>query len=599
MRPVTWLHISDLHLRESASWSQDGVLSRMLDDIRRRSADGLVIDFVLVTGDLAFSGEESQYHLVEAFLDDLAATLHLSASLIYCVPGNHDVQRDTQTMCFKGARQSLHSENDVYAFLQTTAERETLLARQANYFSFQERYSSEQERESTTDRLGYVSTVSIDDLRIAIVGLNSAWLAEGGVDDERQLLLGEHQVENALAIAKRASTDLVVSMQHHPFDFLRRFDKSATKRSIENACDIVHFGHLHETQVSQAVSPAGSCLILGAGAAFDSRSFRNAYSIIQFDPLRAKTDVTFCQYDPTDGHFSYVSESSHRTDGRFSSDCAVGELADAVACYVEESVSVPHYIAAILLEVMHDVPIETASGVTFAANQYLVDTPETPLQVATTSLLTVGRAVKLLYSRKPLTAILHEHGEPLVAYCAVLRRLCDTVHGLSAQLLQRNQNAIQLDGGSASAPYAHGNRFANTLELLSTLRHAEDWEQLEELAERHATATDPLLSAKATRCLALCLSRASEAHRRLRAIALYRDLTTRERVEAEDWAGLATLLTDNGDYEAAKTAVRTGIRSFPRRAPGFTEVGMRIVEETGDKAFRQEMRGRTAAVNTR
>ena len=592
MRPVTWLHISDFHLRKRGSWSQDGVLSRLLEDIRCRSKDGLVVDFVLVTGDLAFSGTEPQYNLVAAFFDDLVATLHLPATMIFCVPGNHDVQRDIQTMCFKGARHSLHSENDVYAFLQDTAERETLLTRQANYFAFQERYFAGQVREYTRDRLGYVSALTIDDLQIAIIGLNSSWLAEGGSNDERQLLLGEHQVENAISIAKGASPHMVVSMQHHPFDFLRRFDQSATQRSLEAACHIVHFGHLHEARVHQAAGSSDGCLTLGAGAAFASRSFRNAYSVVQFDPLKAQTGVTFCQYDPTDGLYSSVSQGSYQTHAHSWSICPIGELADAVAQYVGETKVFSHYIAAILLDVMHDVPLETADGVSFAARQCAADMQESALQSATVRLLTVGGAVKLLYRRRPLNQMLQEHGEPLVVYSRVLMRLCDTVDGLSEELRKRNANAMQLADGRAPVRHAQGNRFAQTLGLLEALRDAEDWEELEGAAERYATAPDPVLSAKAMRSLALCLARASEERSRTRAVALYRTLTTSDQVEAEDWASLATLLTDSGDYEGAKDAVRRGIQLFPARAGAFIDLGMRIVAATGDIAFRQEMRGR-------
>ena len=64
MREISWLHISDFHLCERETWAQNAVLSAMLEDIKRRCDNGLVVDFVLATGDLVFSGEESQYNLV-------------------------------------------------------------------------------------------------------------------------------------------------------------------------------------------------------------------------------------------------------------------------------------------------------------------------------------------------------------------------------------------------------------------------------------------------------------------------------------------------------------------------------------------------------
>jgi 3',5'-cyclic AMP phosphodiesterase CpdA len=65
MRPIRWLHISDIHIRVSKVWSQDVVLKAMCDDIAERRNEGATHDFVLATGDLAFSGSAKEYKLVE------------------------------------------------------------------------------------------------------------------------------------------------------------------------------------------------------------------------------------------------------------------------------------------------------------------------------------------------------------------------------------------------------------------------------------------------------------------------------------------------------------------------------------------------------
>ena len=74
MRPITWLHISDFHFREEEAWAQNTVLRAMLDDIQRRCENELQVDFVLATGDLAYSGDEAQYLLARHFLCDLTTT---------------------------------------------------------------------------------------------------------------------------------------------------------------------------------------------------------------------------------------------------------------------------------------------------------------------------------------------------------------------------------------------------------------------------------------------------------------------------------------------------------------------------------------------
>ena len=191
MRSITWLHTSDFHLRESNAWPQETVLAAMCADIERRCNANLQIDFILASGDLAFSGKAAEYGLAGTFFDQLLVVTGVPRERIFCIPGNHDVDRERQTMTFAGARLRLQSESDIYAFLSRAEERETLLKRLESFRAFQESYFPAQPRTWTPDGLGYVSAIKIDDVQIAIVGLNSAWLAEGGPDDHGKLLLGE------------------------------------------------------------------------------------------------------------------------------------------------------------------------------------------------------------------------------------------------------------------------------------------------------------------------------------------------------------------------------------------------------------------------
>ena len=123
----------------------------------------------------------------------------------------------------------------------------------------------------------------------------------------------------------------------------------------------------------------------------------------------------------------------------------------------------------------------------------------------------------------------------------------------------------------------------------SLLADAE-WERLAELAERLVELADADGAAEAKRYLALCLARSSEEYELERAIVLYQDLAMSPQAKAEDWAGVATLLTNTGRYDAATVAVRQGAAAFPGKVGGFVELGMRIVSMTGNSALRDEVR---------
>ena len=584
MRAVTWLHISDFHLRESEAWPQKAVLSAMLKDIERRCAAGLVVDFVLATGDLAFSGQESEYGLVASFFGELSAATGLPCEMIFCVPGNHDVQRERHKTLFGGARQKLQSENDVYAFLSDTEERKTLLLRQDGFSRFQERVFAMQERKRTADDLGYVSVLDIDDLRIAIMGLNSAWLSEGGGTDERQLVLGEHQVISAIDIAVCAAPHVIIGMQHHPFDYLKRFDQQSTQRRIEDACHLFHCGHLHQPDAAQAVTRSGKCLTLAAGASFESRGFHNAYSLITLDPLHARLEVVFVQYKPSEGAFSYESHRGYSHEIDTAASCPTAELATGIERYCQDESDISYYLASLLLGDVTDVPIRMDESVAFGAPALLSKQNDRELMEATHGALAVGRAVRLLYGRKPLDKILTDHGEPVRVYVETLRMIGTTNNSLREQIMMRNNDAAGLAGAEDATPFRH------TLGLLDDLLAQGDWEGLRELGERCCKLDNPVVAAKGKRALALFLARSSERSDRQRANCLYRELALSRYGEAGDWAALATLLTEDGNHEEAKTAVKKGIRTFPGKIDGFVEVGMSIVAATGDIEFRDELR---------
>ena len=45
MRPICWLHISDIHMRARDAWSQDVVLTAMCEQIKQQLAKGVAADF--------------------------------------------------------------------------------------------------------------------------------------------------------------------------------------------------------------------------------------------------------------------------------------------------------------------------------------------------------------------------------------------------------------------------------------------------------------------------------------------------------------------------------------------------------------------------
>ena len=580
MRVVRWLHISDLHMREAENAQRQAVLSAMLEDIRNRSTTEGQFDFLVVTGDLAFSGQRSEYELVAEFLDELAASIGLSLGRIFCVPGNHDVQRERSKMCFRGARDALKNESDVYGFLADDDERENLLLRQEDYRAFEMSFLGGRERECTEDGLGYVSIVEVDDLRIAIMELNSSWLSEGGVSDEGKLLIGESQVMNAIDRAKVHRPHVVLGLQHHPFDMLQRFDRRSVQRRMEEACHFVHCGHLHDPEVKEVVAASGRCITITAGASFESRVARNTYTIIDLDPLAGKADVVFVEYNPQVSAYEYVSKRSLNYAIDQPCDCTVAELADAIDSLCREARGISGYLAALLLRFSSDVPLMSDGRLVFANWDSADGIADSSFMNVAAQFRGVGRAVRLFYGRKSLDEILEAHGHPISAFVRQLQILSKKQPRVEEYLKMQNEAKGRSSDLEKSEPLRH------TVDLIVDLVEADEWNRARDLAERTIDVSEGSSRVKVVRVLARCLARSTEESDKSRAAELYREAMESKHAEAGDLGALGALMMELKRYDEAKAVIRDGVGRFPDRAQAFVEVGMRLVQECGDRDFR-------------
>jgi hypothetical protein len=582
MRPITWLHISDFHLRESHAWSQDAVLSAMCAEIERRQEAGLKIDFILATGDIAFSGKQTEYELARTFFEDLSAVTGVPCDRIFIIPGNHDVDRKRQTMTFEGARLKLQSEGAIYAFLSQREERETLLARLGNFREFQESWCVGQSRAWSPDELAYVSEIEFDGLRIGIVGLNSAWLAEGDIGDHGKLLLGESQVREALRRVQAQKPHIVVAMAHHPLMLLQPFDRASTQRRIQSASQFFHCGHLHESDAQDAVHGNSRCLTVSAGASFSSREFHNAFSIVTLFPMHATRTVAFVQFNPNIGEFSYEAKNEYPLEIDATKLCSVSELGTAIQTFAP-SAACPFYLAALLLKMKSEVPISDSQTFVFGTADVIAGQADGELKSKTLDLLAVGNILRLFSGTMSLADILKEHGQAVRAYAELLDVCCKADSGLRQKLDERERDARALGKVEPLGSFEH------TLVLLDSLRDDGDWDGLRELSERLIESPVPEVTLKARRMLALCLGRSTERSHHERAIELLRQIDADGASEGGDIAMLATILLRIEDYSAAKDAVLSGIAAFPSNVGGFAEIGMKIVEATGDHEFRNQL----------
>jgi 3',5'-cyclic AMP phosphodiesterase CpdA len=281
MSTFTWLHISDLHFHASQAYDADVVLRELLQDVAQRfEQDGLRPDLILASGDLAFSGKPDEYTAARHFFDRLLAATGLSKERLFLVPGNHDIDRDLISRGAQSIADSLADRSSVNAILSNPGDRQLMFARFGGYADFVNGYLDGQ-RPFDDEAYFYVHSLPLAGVQVALLGLNSAWLARGGEGDYGKLALGERQVRTALDRAEDA--DLKIALLHHPFDWLHDFDRDDCEAMLTDRCDFILHGHLHRTAATQLVSPDGAATVMACGACYETREYPNGYNFVRLD----------------------------------------------------------------------------------------------------------------------------------------------------------------------------------------------------------------------------------------------------------------------------------------------------------------------------
>ncbi|MDL2279916.1 metallophosphoesterase [Desulfovibrio sp. OttesenSCG-928-G11] len=583
MREIAWLQVSDIHMRQGDEWSRDVVLRAMVDSIQQQRSQRLHLDFILATGDLAFSGNKEEYRLVERFFDELISASGVPKERIFCVPGNHDVNRNRQKLCFHGARSTLTSQNAVDAILATNNDDfSTLIQRLEDYQHFQNRYFSDQERIVMPDHLAYVSPFAIDDIIIAVVGLNSAWLADGGSGDHGKLLIGERQIINALHAVGEMNAHIVIGMAHHPLHLLQEFDRSTATSRITEYCDFYHCGHLHQPESRGSGFDASACLSVAAGAAFETRESQNAYSLVKLDLLAGTRMLTTIQYAPGQGKFVFGNTTPFPISLTPVSTCTVEELADAIVAFDGSLASYSYYLAALLMEQKAEIPIPGQSGHVFGSLAALQATQENAYCRKIEAFFRFQSVLTVLYGRRSLSNLLLQHGQAIRDYGADLHSRCQSDTALAARIAQHDRDMRTLAVAQPIISFA--------ADLLSDLAETQDWELLAVQARRYLESQDTATQTYARRMLAGALAHSTEERDRNEAIRQYEALICDGQVSPEDYSNFAILLLSLGRHNEAQAVVLNGIAVTPCDKLGsLHEVGQNIVSQTGDRNFRKRL----------
>jgi len=320
---IVWLHLSDWH-QHGRDFDRVVVRDALIEDLlsRDRIASQLGrVDFVVFSGDLAFSGKPEEYDTAaREFLAPVLSAVSLSKDRVFFVPGNHDIDRRDLEM-LPPLLERFKDRATVNAWLTTPARRQALIQPFGAYAEFVRQFLGP--HAPAEPAYGYARVLDLRGCRLAVVGMNSAWMCgqrveRGEVNDYGYLILGEPQFYAPLQLPDVKTADLRIGVLHHPSSW---FSDVAQRAHIEpSMARGFHFllrGHEHSAHVEVPSGTAGQCAMISAGAAYDRREYPNGYNFVHLDLASGNGNVYLRKYDMVRGFQKDASVTGDDSPGLF------------------------------------------------------------------------------------------------------------------------------------------------------------------------------------------------------------------------------------------------------------------------------------------
>ncbi len=315
------LHLSDLHIgkeKPENAYRVERVMGeawdRNLTEIRK---DGQ-IDLVCFTGDLAQSGRADQYHRLKDVIRNVQARVECPLQRFFCVPGNHDIDREIMKSVWRKLRPALanapHAFSDWFAENPLSvapatgrkkprsrapagfkdAARDALLARQQAYRDFLVETGLAHllpgQAGNPHPRLGYRHTLDLGlGAPLHIIGFDSAWLA-GDDNDASKLHLTEDQIGRLMTHEGKRLPGWSIGLIHHPPGDLADGDR-AKQLMADYGLGLLLHGHQHTGKIETWADPQRRLSVFAAGCLYESQHYPNGLSLIEIElpehaPLR-------------------------------------------------------------------------------------------------------------------------------------------------------------------------------------------------------------------------------------------------------------------------------------------------------------------------
>ena len=270
----SFIHLSDIHFVKSSDNPVDidkDLRDAIITDLTINAKKALEnISGILVTGDIAFSGVRAEYEIAKKYLNDISNIFSVKPSDVYCVPGNHDIDRAAamkshivyQEQCAIDSYSSIDDADKAFAkSINTPRFNDVLFEPIREYNEFASRFNCN----ISPDRITWSKDFELNDgLKLRLFGINSCYLSNSSDHQhgqpDRLMYIGQAQIPS------READTAILLMCHHPPECWK-FKNDIIDR-INKRADVQLYGHMH----TQSIELDEHNAILFSGAVHPTRT---------------------------------------------------------------------------------------------------------------------------------------------------------------------------------------------------------------------------------------------------------------------------------------------------------------------------------------
>jgi len=223
---------------------QRAPLQSLLNLVQAWDEQATTLDFILISGDIAHSGQAEEYRVADVFCQQLRQAAQLPAQRLFVVPGNHDIDRhQVKTL----HRKRLYRFADQADLTELLGDAPTLALITQKFTAFNQFASQVMARSVpygwgiplTLDKQGWRFTINL-------VGLNTALFGGYDGDDQQQLAVSQHQLARLQQNLDKEAL-FTLACLHHPASTWHAADQ-ITWAQLQDKMHVILTGPTHNPE---------------------------------------------------------------------------------------------------------------------------------------------------------------------------------------------------------------------------------------------------------------------------------------------------------------------------------------------------------------